>query len=60
MNSPLADANTGASLSYSLPPDYQGLIFIGAIANVRPSDIFHTGWALNPNVNQLPELKLIV
>mmetsp|Transcript_10505 Transcript_10505/g.14151 ORF Transcript_10505/g.14151 Transcript_10505/m.14151 type:complete len:104 (+) Transcript_10505:26-337(+) len=59
MNTPLADSTVGATLSYSMPPEYSGLIFIGAIANVRPSDIFHTGWALNPNVNQLSELKLI-
>ena len=51
MNVPLADASQGASLSYSVPPEYSGMTFIGAIANVRPSDIFHTGWALNPNVN---------
>lgn len=50
----------GASLYYSTPPDYSGLQFIGAIANLRPSDIFHTGWSLNPTVNQMSELKLIV
>ena len=36
------------------------MTFVGAIANARPSDIFHTGWSLNPNVNVHPELKLIV
>jgi hypothetical protein len=41
-------------------PPYEGLEFIGAIANMRPSDVFHTGWALNQNVNVLPELKLVV
>ena len=51
MNVPLADQSQGASLAYSVPPDYSGLTFIGAIANARPSDIFHTGWALNPNIN---------
>ena len=60
MNKPLADSTVGASLSYSSPPDYSGITFIGAIANARPSDIFHTGWALNPDVNLLTELKLIV
>ena len=60
MNTPVADSTQGASLSYSLPPEYSGMTFIGAIANSRPSDIFHTGWALNPNINQLTELKLIV
>lgn len=41
-------------------PPYEGLEFIGAIANERPSDIFHTGWALNPTVNVHSELKLVV
>ena len=36
------------------------MIFIGAIANTRPSDIFHTGWALNPSVNIHTELKLVI
>lgn len=49
----------GACLYFSVPP-YQGLEFIGAIANARPSDIFPTNFALNPNVNTLQELKLIV
>jgi len=43
----------GAALYYSMPPTYDGMIFIGAIANARPSDIFHTGWALNPHVKCL-------
>lgn len=60
MNTPLANDQTGASLSYSIPPNYSGITFVGAIANQRPSDIFHTGWALNPEINQLSELKLIV
>ena len=36
------------------------MTFVGAIGNMRPSDIFHTGWSLNPNVNIHPEIKLIV
>ena len=36
------------------------MTFIGVIANMRPSDIFHTGWSLNPNVNTLNEIKLVV
>ena len=60
MNQPLTDDQTGAVLYYSSPPEYAGMQFIGAIANARPSDIFHTGWSLNPDVNTLPEIKLIV
>ena len=48
-----------ASLYFS-PPPYVNLEFVGAIANERPSDIFHTGWSLNPSVNLLPELKLVL
>ena len=70
MNQPLPDTNFGgkktihsynhlASLYFSVPP-YENLEFVGAIGNDRPSDIFHTGWALNPMVNLLPELKLVV
>ena len=60
MNTPLANDTVGATLSYSSPPEYSGMTFIGAIANARPSDIFHTSWSLNPNVNQLTEVKLVV
>lgn len=48
-----------ASLYFSIPP-YEILEFIGAIGNERPSDIFHTGWALNPLVNVQFELKLVI
>ena len=50
----------GAALYYSYPPMYNTLNFIGAIANERPSDIFHTGFALNPEVNTQSEIKLVV
>ena len=60
MNQPLADQTQGATISYSRPPEYSSMVFIGALANQRPSDIFHTGWALNPEINQLSELKLVV
>jgi hypothetical protein len=69
LNQPLGDNQVGgknlcksifkASLYFSVPP-YEGLEFIGAVANLRPSDIFHTGWSLNPTVNTLPEVKLVV
>ena len=50
----------GACLYFSSPPEYQTMQFVGAIGNERPSDIFHTGWGLNPNVNVLSEIKLVV
>ena len=53
MTQELADNTMGAALYYSCPPEYSGLTFVGAIANARPSDIFHTGFSLNPSVNTL-------
>jgi len=58
LNVPLPDGLAGA-LYYS-PPPFEGLQFIGAIANTRPSDIFNTGFALNPHVNEISTLKLVV
>uniref|UniRef100_A0A7S3CSJ0 Hikeshi-like domain-containing protein n=1 Tax=Strombidium rassoulzadegani TaxID=1082188 RepID=A0A7S3CSJ0_9SPIT len=60
LNQPIQAEGMGAALYYSAPPNYDGMTFVGAIANDRPSDIFHTGFSLNPDINQLPELKLIV
>lgn len=52
LNSPIQDETMGASLYISKPPhENVELEFIGAVANSRPSDIFHTGWAINPSVN---------
>ena len=60
MTQPLGDDQMGASLYYSTPPDYSGMTFVGAIANSRPSDIFHTGFSLNPSINTQTEIKLVV
>eukprot|EP00347_Sterkiella_histriomuscorum_P024532 403330782 len=59
LNQPLGNDQVAASLYFSVPP-YEGLEFIGAIADQRPSDIFHTSWSLNPLVNIHQELKLVV
>ena len=59
LNKPLENDTIGAALYYSTPPSYNSLMFIGVIANARPSDIFHTGFALNPEVNVQPEIKLV-
>ena len=58
LNAPLANEEIGAALYYVVPGGE--LIFIGAIANARPSDIFHPGWALNPNVNIHQEIRLVI
>ena len=59
LNSSLADSTKAAALYQSVAP-YQTLSFIGAISNTRQSDIFHTGWSLNSEIRDLPEIKLIV
>lgn len=33
---------------------------VGALANNRPSDIFHTGFGLIPDIASLPLLKLVI
>jgi hypothetical protein len=48
-----------ASLYYSLPP-FETLEFVGCVANQRPSDIFYTGWSLNPLVNMYEQIKICV
>ena len=49
----------GAALYYSVPP-YESLQFIGCVCNIRPSDVFYTGWSLNPNVNMFQQIKICV
>ena len=46
-----------AALYYSIPP-YQTQQFLGCIFNERPSDIFYTGWSLDPNVNIHKTIKI--
>ena len=48
-----------AAMYYSVPP-FETLQFVGCIANLRPSDVFYTGWSLNPNVNMFDQIKLCV
>mmetsp|Transcript_4418 Transcript_4418/g.3658 ORF Transcript_4418/g.3658 Transcript_4418/m.3658 type:complete len:162 (+) Transcript_4418:177-662(+) len=58
LNKALPDDLAG-TLNYSIPP-YENLQFLGAISNNRPSDIFNTGFSLNPSVNELTELKFVI
>ena len=53
---PIPD-DCGAALYYSVPP-YQTQQFIGCICNQRPSDVFNTGWSLDPHVNIHPTIKI--
>ena len=49
-----------AALSCSFPPDYTSLEFIGAVATEFPSDIFNTGWALNPDKASCSAVRLVI
>lgn len=48
-----------AAISYSIAP-FQTIEFLGAVANERPSDSFHTAWSFNPNMVSQPYVKLLV
>jgi len=48
-----------AAMYYSVPP-FESLQFIGCVANMRPSDVFYTGFSLNPNVNMYDQIKICV
>lgn len=47
------------SIYFSIPP-FENLQFIGCIGNIRPTDIFYTGWTLNPLVNTYEQIKICV
>ena len=49
----------GAALYFSAYP-FTDLQFIGCVANQRPSDIFYTGWSLNPDISNTTPLKICV
>lgn len=51
--------DSGAAMYYSVPP-FETLQFIGCVCNPRPSDVFYTGWSLNPNVNIYDSIKICV
>jgi len=56
---PLPASDIAATIGFSAPP-YDSISFIGAIANTRPSDTFHTGWALMPDINTKSEIKVVI
>ena len=58
LTEPIPD-EAAAAMYFSVPP-FETLQFIGCVGNIRPSDIFYTGWSLNPNVNQYDQIKLCV
>ena len=49
----------GAAMYFSVHP-FTEAQFIGCVANQRPTDIFYTGWSLNPEVNCHNIIKICV
>ncbi|CAI2382295.1 unnamed protein product [Moneuplotes crassus] len=61
INEPLQDESLALCLYVSKPPyDPDELEFVGAVANARPSDIFHTAWEINPTINIHSSVKLVI
>ncbi len=54
LTSPLPQADHGMSVYYGLA----GWQFVGAISNAKPTAILNPGWALNPDVNSQPAVRL--
>jgi hypothetical protein len=49
----------GASMYFSVSP-FTDSQFLGCVANQRPSDVFYTGWSLNPEILQNTAIKVCV
>lgn len=58
LTQPIPD-DTCISLYFSVPP-FENLQFLGCVANIRPTDIFYTGWTINPSVNIYEQIKICV
>ena len=54
LTSPLPDNEHGISVYYGLA----GWQFIGALSNTKPTIIVNPGWALNPEINSLPLVRV--
>eukprot|EP00386_Alphamonas_edax_P014630 GDKI01044874.1.p1 GENE.GDKI01044874.1~~GDKI01044874.1.p1 ORF type:complete len:180 (+),score=21.42 GDKI01044874.1:66-605(+) len=57
LNNALPSDNHGVGVYFSYPP-YTDWQYLGLLTNNCPSEIFSTGWALNPEVSQLPAVRL--
>jgi hypothetical protein len=58
LTEPIPD-DMAAAIYFSVPP-FESIQFLGCVANQRPSDVFYTGWSLNPGVNQFDQIKICV
>lgn len=48
----------GVGVFFSLPSHVGSWEFLGVLTNNRPTDIFSTGWALNPDVARQPSIRI--
>ena len=53
-------ADCAAALSCSFSPSFSSVEFLGAVATEFPSDIFNTGWALNPDKASCAAVRLLI
>jgi len=53
-------AECAAALSCSFSPSFTSFEFLGAVATEFPSDIFNTGWALNPDKSSCASVRVLV
>eukprot|EP01068_Selenidium_serpulae_P017475 Selendium_serpulae@DN6382_c0_g1_i3.p1 len=53
-----AGQEMGVGVFFSLPETPGNWEFLGVLTNNRPTDIFSTGWALNPDVARQPSIRI--
>ncbi|CEM10702.1 unnamed protein product [Vitrella brassicaformis CCMP3155] len=53
----LPSDSLGVGVYWSFPP-FSSWEFIGVLTNSQPSELFDTGWALNPEVRGVPVVRL--
>ncbi|OII76783.1 hypothetical protein cand_024600 [Cryptosporidium andersoni] len=57
LNQPLPTDQCGAGIYYSFAP-FTSWEFLGVITNVRPSDMFTTGWPFLPDIMNLATVRI--
>eukprot|EP01066_Platyproteum_vivax_P014838 Platyproteum_vivax@DN6628_c0_g1_i1.p1 len=59
LSAPLGLPNVGIAVFWSAAP-FENFQYLGAISDLKPSSILSTGWSLNPDVVQLPSLRILL
>uniref|UniRef100_A0A7S3UHH5 Hikeshi-like domain-containing protein n=1 Tax=Oxyrrhis marina TaxID=2969 RepID=A0A7S3UHH5_OXYMA len=53
---PVPSDTVGLGIYYTATTD--GATFVGALSNARPTDIFSPGWPLNPDIANMPAVRI--